>query len=61
MPMDVMVGDILVMKKNHPCGNNQWQVLRIGATQHYAIVDGDWRKELEDFAQMMGFEFYSIK
>ena len=37
------------------------QVLRIGATQHYAIVDGDWRKELEDFAEIMGFEFYSIK
>ena len=37
------------------------QVLRIGATQHYAIVDGDWRKELEDFAEMMGFEFYNIK
>ena len=37
------------------------QVLRIGATQHYAIVDGDWRKELEDFAEIMGFEFYNIK
>ena len=37
------------------------QVLRIGATQHYAIVDGDYRKELEDFAAMMGFEFYNIK
>ena len=37
------------------------QVLRIGATQHYAIVDGDWRAELEDFAEIMGFEFYSIK
>ena len=36
------------------------QVLRIGATQHYAIVDGDWRAELEDFAEIMGFEFYSI-
>lgn len=37
------------------------QILRIGATQHYAIVDGDIRPELEDFAQMMGFEFYNIK
>ena len=37
------------------------QVLRIGATQHYAIVDGDWRAELEDFAAIMGFDFYSIK
>lgn len=31
MPMDIQVGDILIMKKNHPCGNNQWEVLRIGA------------------------------
>ncbi len=37
------------------------QVLRIGATQHYAIVDGDYRAELEAFAALMGFEFYSIR
>ena len=37
------------------------QILRIGATQHFAIVDGDWRRELQDFAEIMGFEFYSIK
>ena len=29
--MDVRVGDILTMKKQHPCGSNRWQVLRIGA------------------------------
>ena len=28
--MDVRVGDILVMKKNHPCGDNHFLVLRIG-------------------------------
>ena len=28
--MDVRVGDILVMKKNHPCGENRFSVLRIG-------------------------------
>lgn len=28
--MDVQVGDILTMKKPHPCGGNQFQVLRIG-------------------------------
>ena len=31
MPMDIQVGDILTMKKNHPCGSNLWEVLRIGA------------------------------
>lgn len=28
--MDVRVGDILLMKKNHPCGSNQFEVLRSG-------------------------------
>ncbi len=29
--MDVRLGDILTMKKKHPCGSFQWTVLRIGA------------------------------
>ena len=29
--MDIQVGDILTMKKPHPCGSRDWQVLRIGA------------------------------
>ena len=29
--MDVRVGDILTMKKQHPCGSVTWRVLRIGA------------------------------
>lgn len=28
--MDVRVGDVLEMKKNHPCGSNSFTVLRIG-------------------------------
>ncbi len=37
------------------------KILNIGATQHYAIVDGDWRGQLSDFASIMGFEFYDIR
>lgn len=29
--MDIQVGDILKMKKKHPCGSAKWEVLRIGA------------------------------
>jgi hypothetical protein len=29
--MDVRVGDVLTMKKPHPCGSKTWLVLRIGA------------------------------
>lgn len=28
--MDVRVGDILELKKEHPCGSRRWQVLRVG-------------------------------
>jgi len=28
--MDIQVGDILTMKKTHPCGDKRWQVLRTG-------------------------------
>lgn len=28
--MDVRVGDILIMKKAHPCGEKRWLVLRTG-------------------------------
>ncbi|MBQ4381299.1 MAG: DUF951 domain-containing protein [Oscillospiraceae bacterium] len=29
--MDIQVGDIIITKKQHPCGSDRWQVLRIGA------------------------------
>ncbi len=29
--MDIRLGDILVMKKTHPCGEKRWKVLRVGA------------------------------
>ncbi|MBU5434905.1 DUF951 domain-containing protein [Pseudoflavonifractor sp. MSJ-37] len=28
--MDVRVGDILELKKPHPCGSRSWLVLRVG-------------------------------
>lgn len=28
--MDIRVGDILTMKKEHPCGEKRWLVLRTG-------------------------------
>ena len=29
--MDIQVGNIIKMKKAHPCGSHEWEVLRIGA------------------------------
>ncbi len=28
--MDIRVGDVLEMKKNHPCGSRRFAVLRVG-------------------------------
>lgn len=29
--MDIRLGDVLIMKKAHPCGEKRWRVLRTGA------------------------------
>ena len=29
--MDIHVGDVLKMKKAHPCGSQEWEILRVGA------------------------------
>ncbi len=29
--MEIQVGDVLQLKKPHPCGSKEWEVLRVGA------------------------------
>lgn len=31
MPISYEIGDIVRLKKQHPCGNKEWEVLRVGA------------------------------
>lgn len=33
MPLNTVfeVGDVVVMKKPHPCGSREWEILRVGA------------------------------
>lgn len=31
MPLDIHVGDIAHMRKQHPCGSHDWEVYRSGA------------------------------
>lgn len=28
--MEFAVGDVIKMKKPHPCGTNQWEITRVG-------------------------------
>nr|WP_028991217.1 DUF951 domain-containing protein [Thermacetogenium phaeum] len=29
-PMRFSLGDVVRMKKQHPCGNDEWEILRVG-------------------------------
>ena len=28
--MDLQVGDVITLKKPHPCGSKEWEILRVG-------------------------------
>ena len=31
MPMKLFIGDIVKTKKPHPCGGDEWEIMRVGA------------------------------
>ena len=31
MPMDLKLGDVVRLKKRHPCGSFEWEITRLGA------------------------------
>ena len=31
MSLDYKLGSIVIMKKQHPCGTNEWEIIRTGA------------------------------
>ena len=31
MPKEYNLNDLVIMKKNHACGTNKWQIIRVGA------------------------------
>jgi hypothetical protein len=31
MPKSFNIGDIVQMKKTHPCGSSEWEIIRLGA------------------------------
>lgn len=30
MPMKLYVGDVIQTRKKHPCGGDQWEIMRVG-------------------------------
>ena len=58
--MDYQVGDIVKLKKPHPCGSQEWEILRVGADfrlkclgcEHQVMVSRNWwRKTPEDYGK----------
>ncbi len=47
MVLDIKLGDIVRLRKKHPCGSDEWQVVRLGADiglrcltcQHRVLLD----------------------
>ncbi|CAG1005864.1 MAG: DUF951 domain-containing protein [Anaerolineae bacterium] len=31
MTLEIQIGDVVQMRKTHPCGGDQWQIYRVGA------------------------------
>ena len=31
MDKEYKLGSVVMMKKNHPCGTNEWEIVRLGA------------------------------
>lgn len=31
MSLDYKLGSVVMMKKQHPCGTNKWEIIRVGA------------------------------
>ena len=58
--MDYEVGDIVKLKKQHPCGSKEWRILRVGAdfrlecmgcSHQIMIPRNKWRKIPGGFAR----------
>lgn len=49
------VGDIVKLKKPHPCGSSEWEILRVGADfrlkctgcGHQIMVAADWWRRIQ--------------
>ena len=38
-------GDIIKMKKKHPCGSDEWEVIKVGAGKRYYVRKYRWRHD----------------
>jgi L-arabinose isomerase len=48
-------------KTERPVAEVFEEIMAVGTTQHFAVVDGDHRELLRIFAKVSGFEFYALQ
>lgn len=41
MTLDYKLGSIVMMKKQHPCGTNKWEITRVGADIKIRCIECD--------------------
>ena len=58
MVMEIKLGDVVSLKKKHPCGSYEWQVVRLGADigikclkcQHRVLMErAVFERKVKDF------------
>ena len=58
MTLEIKLGDVVRLKKKHPCGSYEWQVVRLGADigmkclkcQHRVLLDrGSFERRVKEF------------
>ena len=56
--MEIKIGDVVRLKKQHPCGSYEWQVVRLGADigikclkcQHRILLErGNFERRVKQF------------
>ena len=58
MTLEIKLGDVVRLKKKHPCGSYEWQVVRLGADigmkclkcQHRVLLErGTFERRVKEF------------
>lgn len=58
MVLEIRLGDIVRLKKVHPCGNDRWEVVRVGADirlkclkcqRHVLLARSTFERRLKEF------------
>jgi len=61
--MEISLGDVVLLKKRHPCGSYEWQVVRLGAdigikclgcSRRVLLERSDFERRVKEFVSRGG-------